>query len=1010
MVCAGGVANLDSCDGDSGGPLIIESTDGEDVLVGVVSWAKDESCGREGYYGIYSRVSSARNWIDSILGGTLLLTSRSSQLGSALHPFQRAVANDWVRLLFYVDVAKQIAPDETTLETLPHFLLEVEEEIAANVDDEFFAGGFAARASALPVGALFTIEETRQHLHGAVRNYFQLSDVALDSYLVYGNETQLLLPPPLLTVRSDMGEDPVDSLYNITNPSASEQWPAALRMGSEAARQQETRKFFDELDAMELKLVVGMKRKEKVDGDGMEEKLYQWTVVMRYDLLNQGHLEVTMNYDLIHVPLLEGEKRSVGEDMPPVLLLDTSAMFNWVTLMVVVLYQAVEFSLKWAEVKTIAAQHPDYSQRVNKHSIALALRKGAAKDFWFWFVLAVNFATVTCLLATWRHAYRLSLNDTLCFTFASCCALQWGSLVRYLQVNTRFHILGLTLRRGLPRVMQFLVGVLPIFVGFVLFGTVMFGAKVPRFQSASSTATTLFSVANGDEIHDTFNDVAYTPWIGQIYVYSYMILFSYVVLMGGQVRLPAGGQSSLIMVDSDAERQVPGIDGIRGRYKKADVASDVESGATSSPSATSTFSSSSAAADDDAYSMLSPPEKEKKAATALSNVQAVIHWFKSMRLQFGDGLLLQIFFVYFTQGIRSTLCSLGTSYYLNETLALHPAQSESLLVEAARSEREDMAGNLQTLSWISLSVGSVLGSMVSGYALNTFGPLGVFFLSAVGPLCVVLISIKIPEEKYVPQGDIGFLQTVQDQCRALASVVVDPICWRPMLWIFLSNALPPSVGEAMFSFKTAELGFSKSFLGFISTVGSFTLLGTTALYNAYFRDMPFRRMFFRIQLASACVSFAEFVLVSRLNVAFGISDRFFIFGDEILSDVVARLKHMPSLVLCAKICPPGIEGTMFALLMSIYNFSWSVASYGGSWLCNYLQISKTNFTGLATAVTIRSVAKIVPLFLLFMVPATTSISSSSLASKAKSKTAQGRKQSEGGSDSDSAAINLKVQA
>ncbi|KAG6590652.1 Folate-Biopterin transporter (FBT) Family [Phytophthora cinnamomi] len=151
-----------------------------------------------------------------------------------------------------------------------------------------------------------------------------------------------------------------------------------------------------------------------------------------------------------------------------------------------------------------------------------------------------------------------------------------------------------------------------------------------------------------------------------------------------------------------------------------------------------------------------------------------------------------------------------------------------------------------------------------------------------------------------------------------------------------------------------------------------------------------------------------------------IGDRFFIFGDEILSDVVARLKHMPSLVLCAKICPPGIEGTMFALLMSIYNFSWSVASYGGSWLCSYLQISKTNFTGLAVAVTIRSVAKLVPLFLLFMVPATTSISSSSLASKSKTKAARKQSESESGSgsgsgsgsdsDSDSAAIDLKVQA
>ncbi|KAL3664480.1 hypothetical protein V7S43_010234 [Phytophthora oleae] len=456
----------------------------------------------------------------------LLLTSRSSQLGSALHPFQRAVANDWVRLLFYVDVVKQIPPDDSTVETLPHFLLETEEEIAANIDDEFFAGGFAARASALPVGALFTIEETRQHVHGAVRNYFQLSEVALDAYLVYDNETQLLLPLPLLTVRTDMGEEPVDAFYNITNASTSEQWPPALRLGKDAARQQETRRFFDELDAMELKLVVGMKRKDK--RERMQEKLYEWTVVIRYDLLNQGHLEVTMNYDLVHVPLLEsGERGDEGEDMPPVLL-DTSVRFNWITLVVICLYQAVELSLKWAHVKTISAQHPDC---VEKSRITFALKRGAAKDFWFWFAFVVNFVTVVCLLATWRHAYRLSLNDTLCFTFASCCALQWGSLVRYLQVNTRFHILGLTLQRGLPRVMRFLVGVLPIFVGFVLFGTVMFGAKVPRFQSASATATTLFSVANGDEVHDTFNDVAYTPWIGQIYVYSYMILFSYVVLM-----------------------------------------------------------------------------------------------------------------------------------------------------------------------------------------------------------------------------------------------------------------------------------------------------------------------------------------------------------------------------------------------------------------------------------------------------------------------------------------------
>lgn len=136
-----------------------------------------------------------------------------------------------------------------------------------------------------------------------------------------------------------------------------------------------------------------------------------------------------------------------------------------------------------------------------------------------------------CVIGTWFHIDQRYLGGTLGIVFATCCAMQWISLVRYLQFNARFHILELTLTRGLPRVAEFLVGVLPIFVGYVLFGTIMFGATVPRFQSAWTTATTLFSVANGDEIHDTFNAVAYTPWIGPFYVYSYLIIFSYVVLM-----------------------------------------------------------------------------------------------------------------------------------------------------------------------------------------------------------------------------------------------------------------------------------------------------------------------------------------------------------------------------------------------------------------------------------------------------------------------------------------------
>ncbi|POM66602.1 Hypothetical protein PHPALM_17516 [Phytophthora palmivora] len=64
VICAGGVTNESTCEGDSGGPLVVESPDGEDVLIGVVSWGN--ICGKAGEPGAFSRVSSARKWIESI--------------------------------------------------------------------------------------------------------------------------------------------------------------------------------------------------------------------------------------------------------------------------------------------------------------------------------------------------------------------------------------------------------------------------------------------------------------------------------------------------------------------------------------------------------------------------------------------------------------------------------------------------------------------------------------------------------------------------------------------------------------------------------------------------------------------------------------------------------------------------------------------------------------------------------------------------------------------------------
>lgn len=163
-------------------------------------------------------------------------------------------------------------------------------------------------------------------------------------------------------------------------------------------------------------------------------------------------------------------------------------------------------------------------------------------------------------------------------------------------------------------------------------------------------------------------------------------------------------------------------------------------------------------------------------------------------------------------------------------------------------------------------------------------------------------------------------------------------------------------------------GLFQETVGFILSIGSIGSILAATLYQLVLKDHPFRSLCLWTQLLFALSGMLDLILVLRLNLKFGLPDYLFIVVDEIVSQMIGRLKWMPLLVLTSKLCPHGIEGTFFALLMSIDNAGVMTSSWLGGVLLHVLKVTRNEFGNLWLAVLIRNVMRVSPLFVLFLIP------------------------------------------
>lgn len=290
---------------------------------------------------------------------------------------------------------------------------------------------------------------------------------------------------------------------------------------------------------------------------------------------------------------------------------------------------------------------------------------------------------------------------------------------------------------------------------------------------------------------------------------------------------------------------------------------------------------------------------------------------------------------------------------------------DSLVVERARAESQSEAGSLQSLCWGTSALGGLITAYFSGSLLEHFSSQTIFAITATFPLIVSLIAGLIAESPVEKQP--GW-QEAKQQISQLRQAVSQKAIWLPATFLFIWQATP-TADSAFFFFTTNELGFAPEFLGKVRLVTSIAGLIGVFLFQRFFRTLPFRSIFGWSTVISAILGMTTLILVTHANRTLGIDDRWFSLGDSLILTVMGQIAYMPVLVLAARLCPPGVEATLFALLMSVTNLAGLLSYEFGAVLMHGFGITQTNFDNLWLLVIVTNLSTLLPLPFLGWLPA-----------------------------------------
>lgn len=338
--------------------------------------------------------------------------------------------------------------------------------------------------------------------------------------------------------------------------------------------------------------------------------------------------------------------------------------------------------------------------------------------------------------------------------------------------------------------------------------------------------------------------------------------------------------------------------------------------------------------------------------------------------------------------VLSVEAAVGCLFLVQLMLSTCDLLTEAKYAEKMQSKPE-YGPDLMTYVWFGLQAAGLFATLAVGATMHTFGVKSVY-VACLFPAAFILWpvmrnyleetqktedEVRAARARFLEQREACFLcilmfagtvlltflgiwyQDVTVNCIASIavamvmliafSVLLRPVIAKVNAFFLVQTSLGFSIGGATFYFYTDgpekyangphfSMEFYTSVLG---TMGAVCGLIGLYTYQRYMREWKYVSLLLMTNLTLSALSVLDVIMLSRLNIKWGIPDHVFVMGASVFQMVIAQWMWMPGVVLLSQLCPKGMEATMYALLAGCHNLGNTIASNCGAvvllWLgCN----------------------------------------------------------------------------